>query len=310
MKIQALTMQTPFPVGDVNGYLILEEPLSIIDTGLKYCSNLDIIQNGLSRNGYTIKDLKRHGYTALTALILVITLFALPARISIADNNNNPAFTLMGSLDITGYGMISVYGYSYVVTDSGKVTNLRAFMQNLNDSWVDDIINDPNIDIIFYDNGQVNTPGISPDTPGISPDNVPIIQTPGISPDTPGISPDAISVIGMMLIYIPDTASTINDIEALGFILEDLGTAIRVTITTNVPSNNIQDNIISNGKGIQVMRNSGNNNNDPDYHLRGFKVIDKNRFIELKIYLDDETRIIRINKVMLPRTNRGKFQII
>lgn len=66
MKVETITLKTPFPVGDVNAYLVLHDPPTLIDTGLRFMDSLDIIERRLRDSGIGAGDLKRilltHGH--------------------------------------------------------------------------------------------------------------------------------------------------------------------------------------------------------------------------------------------------------
>ena len=59
MKIIPLSIPTPFYVGDVNVYLIKEEPLTLIDVGPKTKEASDALREKLRRNGVEFSDIKR-----------------------------------------------------------------------------------------------------------------------------------------------------------------------------------------------------------------------------------------------------------
>ena len=59
MKIIPLTIPTPFYVGDVNVYLIKEEPLTLIDVGPKTKEASDALREKLRRVGVEFSDVKR-----------------------------------------------------------------------------------------------------------------------------------------------------------------------------------------------------------------------------------------------------------
>jgi len=59
MKIIPLSIPTPFYVGDVNVYLIKEEPLTLIDVGPKTEEAAVALREKLKQNGVNISDLKR-----------------------------------------------------------------------------------------------------------------------------------------------------------------------------------------------------------------------------------------------------------
>ncbi len=59
MKIIPLSIPTPFYVGDVNVYLIKEEPLTLIDVGPKTIEAADALREKLRDNGVRLEDIKR-----------------------------------------------------------------------------------------------------------------------------------------------------------------------------------------------------------------------------------------------------------
>jgi len=59
MKIIPLAIPTPFYVGAVNGYLIKEDPLTIIDVGPKTEEAAGVLRDKLRQNGVQISDVKR-----------------------------------------------------------------------------------------------------------------------------------------------------------------------------------------------------------------------------------------------------------
>ncbi len=59
MNIIPISVPTPFYVGDVNVYLIKEEPLTLIDVGPKTKQASDVLREKLRRNGVEFKDIKR-----------------------------------------------------------------------------------------------------------------------------------------------------------------------------------------------------------------------------------------------------------
>ena len=59
MKIIPLSIPTPFYVGDVNVYLIKEEPLTLIDVGPKTKEASDALREKLRRHGVEFSDIKR-----------------------------------------------------------------------------------------------------------------------------------------------------------------------------------------------------------------------------------------------------------
>ncbi len=59
MKIIPLSIPTPFYIGDVNVYLIKEEPLTLIDTGPKTVEAEIVLREKLWRSGVKFSDIKR-----------------------------------------------------------------------------------------------------------------------------------------------------------------------------------------------------------------------------------------------------------
>lgn len=59
MRIEKLIVPTPFPVGPINIYLIVEEPLTLVDTGPKTDEALAAVRDQLGKLGFATKDLKR-----------------------------------------------------------------------------------------------------------------------------------------------------------------------------------------------------------------------------------------------------------
>ncbi len=59
MKIIPLAVPTPFYVGDVNVYLIKEDPLTLIDVGPKTAEAAEVLRSKLRQNGVQLADIKR-----------------------------------------------------------------------------------------------------------------------------------------------------------------------------------------------------------------------------------------------------------
>jgi glyoxylase-like metal-dependent hydrolase (beta-lactamase superfamily II) len=59
MKIIPIAVPTPFYIGDVNVYLIKEEPLTLVDTGPKTPEAIAALREGLQRNGVKFSDIRR-----------------------------------------------------------------------------------------------------------------------------------------------------------------------------------------------------------------------------------------------------------
>ncbi|MDQ3130034.1 MAG: MBL fold metallo-hydrolase [Acidobacteriota bacterium] len=59
MQIIPLEIPTPFYVGDVNVYLIKDDPLTLIDAGPKTVEAAEVLRSKLRQNGVQIADIKR-----------------------------------------------------------------------------------------------------------------------------------------------------------------------------------------------------------------------------------------------------------
>lgn len=59
MKVVPIAIPTPFLVGDVNVYIIDDEPLTLIDTGPKTPEAVTALREGLSRHGIKLSDIQR-----------------------------------------------------------------------------------------------------------------------------------------------------------------------------------------------------------------------------------------------------------
>lgn len=59
MQIHSIAVPTPFLVGDVNIYLIKEEPLTLIDAGPKTKEAVIALREGLQRHGVKFSDIRR-----------------------------------------------------------------------------------------------------------------------------------------------------------------------------------------------------------------------------------------------------------
>jgi len=59
MKIIPLSIPTPFYIGDVNVYLIKDDPLTLIDAGPKTAAAFDALRDKLKRHGVNVSDIKR-----------------------------------------------------------------------------------------------------------------------------------------------------------------------------------------------------------------------------------------------------------
>lgn len=59
MRIEKLIVPTPFPVGPINIYLVIEDPLTLVDTGPKTDEALAAVREQLRKLGFATRDLKR-----------------------------------------------------------------------------------------------------------------------------------------------------------------------------------------------------------------------------------------------------------
>lgn len=59
MKVIPIALPTPFPVGDVNIYLIKDDPLTLVDTGPKTPEAIRSLRENLARYGVKVSDVRR-----------------------------------------------------------------------------------------------------------------------------------------------------------------------------------------------------------------------------------------------------------
>jgi glyoxylase-like metal-dependent hydrolase (beta-lactamase superfamily II) len=59
MRIEQLTIPTPFPVGPINIYLVMDDPLTLIDTGPKTPEALAALREQLRALGFKLTDIQR-----------------------------------------------------------------------------------------------------------------------------------------------------------------------------------------------------------------------------------------------------------
>ena len=59
MKITSLSVPTPFYVGDVNVYLIREDPVTLIDVGPKTREAAEVLRRKLAAEGVLFSDVRR-----------------------------------------------------------------------------------------------------------------------------------------------------------------------------------------------------------------------------------------------------------
>ena len=65
-KIHRIEVPVPFPIKTVNVYLVDEEPITLVDTGVKTDTSFQVLKDSLQRLGYGIEDIRRilitHGH--------------------------------------------------------------------------------------------------------------------------------------------------------------------------------------------------------------------------------------------------------
>lgn len=59
MRIEQLTIPTPFPVGPINIYLVVDDPLTLVDTGPKTPEALTALREQLCALGFKLADIQR-----------------------------------------------------------------------------------------------------------------------------------------------------------------------------------------------------------------------------------------------------------
>lgn len=58
-NVVSLSLPTPFPIGDVNVYLIEGNPLTLVDTGVNTEESWEALNKGIEAAGYRLKDIKQ-----------------------------------------------------------------------------------------------------------------------------------------------------------------------------------------------------------------------------------------------------------
>src|SRR5262245_28310153 len=59
MRIEKLVIPTPFPVGPINIYLIVDDPITLVDTGPKTDQAVAALREQLRKVGFKTEDVKR-----------------------------------------------------------------------------------------------------------------------------------------------------------------------------------------------------------------------------------------------------------
>ncbi|MFZ5642224.1 MAG: MBL fold metallo-hydrolase [Bacillota bacterium] len=66
LPVKKIPLPTPFPVGDINAYLIMSDPLTIVDPGPYYRPAGEALKSAVSQAGIGLEDIKRivitHGH--------------------------------------------------------------------------------------------------------------------------------------------------------------------------------------------------------------------------------------------------------
>ncbi|HKQ76325.1 MAG TPA: MBL fold metallo-hydrolase [Blastocatellia bacterium] len=59
MRIEKLVIPTPFPVGPINIYLVVDDPITLVDTGPKTDEAVAVLREQLRKLGFRTEDIKR-----------------------------------------------------------------------------------------------------------------------------------------------------------------------------------------------------------------------------------------------------------
>ena len=59
MRIEKLVIPTPFPVGPINVYLVVDDPITLVDTGPKTDQAVAALREQLRKHGFKTEDVKR-----------------------------------------------------------------------------------------------------------------------------------------------------------------------------------------------------------------------------------------------------------
>jgi len=59
MRIEKLVIPTPFPVGPINVYLVVDDPITLVDTGPKTDQAVAVLREQLRKLGFKTEDVKR-----------------------------------------------------------------------------------------------------------------------------------------------------------------------------------------------------------------------------------------------------------
>lgn len=144
MKIVPLSVPTPFYVGDVNVYLIKEDPLTLIDVGPKTAEASAVLRQKLKENGVNFADVRRvvltHAHEDHCGLAKQVRDEAKNAEIFVhgwetghlfgrlAREEHHKLMLRAGVPDIVFEEMQSIYGEISLLTDAlsdGEFTELH-----------------------------------------------------------------------------------------------------------------------------------------------------------------------------------------
>ncbi|MCD9185833.1 MAG: MBL fold metallo-hydrolase [Pyrinomonadaceae bacterium] len=144
MKIIPLSVPTPFYVGDVNVYLIKEDPLTLIDVGPKTAEASAVLRQKLKENGVNFADIRRivltHAHEDHCGLAKQVRDEAKSAEIFVhgwetghlfgrlAREEHHKLMLRAGVPDVVFEEMQSIYGEISLLTDAlsdGEFTALH-----------------------------------------------------------------------------------------------------------------------------------------------------------------------------------------
>lgn len=134
MKIVPLSIPTPFYVGNVNVYLIKEDPLTLIDVGPKTIEASNVLREKLKQNGVSFADIRRivltHAHEDHCGLAKQVRDEAKNAEILVhnwetghlfgrlAREENHTLMIRAGVSDVVLREMQAVYGEISLLTDA------------------------------------------------------------------------------------------------------------------------------------------------------------------------------------------------
>lgn len=148
MQIHSIAVPTPFLVGDVNVYLIKEDPLTLIDVGPKTPEAIKALREGLQRHGVKFSDVERivltHAHEDHCGLAKMVRDEAKNAEVLVhgwetghlfgrlAKEEHHKLVTKAGVPDTVWQEMQEFYESFRVLTDAlneGEFTELRDEME-------------------------------------------------------------------------------------------------------------------------------------------------------------------------------------